>query len=35
MIRDLIRALLAFEQPPMNYCARCAWWYPPSHWPCR
>lgn len=32
MIRHLIRALRAFEQPVMNYCPRHGGWYPPSHW---
>lgn len=34
MIRHLIRALLAFEQPVPDYCVRYAGHYPPSHFPC-
>lgn len=32
MIRQLIRALLTFEQPTLDYCPQHGGWYPPSHW---
>jgi hypothetical protein len=33
-IHALMQALFAFEQPVLQYCARCAGHYPPDHFPC-
>lgn len=33
-LAQLIAALSAFVQLTLNYCARCAGHYPPSHFPC-
>lgn len=33
-IRALVRALLSYDQPVLNYCTRCAGHYPADHFPC-
>lgn len=35
MIRHLLRGLLGYDQPLLQYCTRCASHWPPDHFPCR